>query len=141
MTSGPGSTGSRVGTGDTPGGPFSGSGSGSGNFGSGSFGGSLADEDGIGAGGKLSSSGSVSPGPGKGGPGKRSDGCDVFISFLPSRLPLIPKNLGFSLLVYAIRFRPIGYDRSITRGTQGFVNRALVRLLNFFFRTEPIVQG
>src|SRR6266403_1171631 len=49
------------GTGDTPGGPFSGSGSGSGNFGSGSFGGSLANEDGIGAGGRLSSSGSVSP--------------------------------------------------------------------------------
>jgi hypothetical protein len=47
---------------------------GSGNFGSGSFGGSLATEDGSGAGGRLSSSGSVSPGPGKGGPGKRSAG-------------------------------------------------------------------
>src|SRR5207247_91168 len=75
ITSGPGSTGSRVGAGDTPGGPFSGSGSGSGNLGSGSFGGSLIDEDGTGAGRRLSSSGSVAPGPGKGGPGKRSDGC------------------------------------------------------------------
>jgi hypothetical protein len=93
--------GSRVGTGDTPGGPFSGSGSGSGSFGSGSFGGLLADEDGSGAGGRLLSSGSVSPGPGKSGPGKRSNGfAGVLIWLSPpvSRLSLKTAASDFTFL-------------------------------------------